>query len=141
MQTVARNDWDAWMDFAVYSYNLGRHTTVSHSPSELMLGWKLRIPNGILRSTRITEAGDLIEYHRKLLKMMEISDQCVEQAREREQQWRYYDRKALEDQRRARCLTTNRGVLHLVAEDIAQELRKEDPLRAAGDNPATGAAE
>eukprot|EP00644_Phytophthora_capsici_P014959 jgi/Phyca11/131662/e_gw1.109.31.1 len=34
-------DWDAWVDFAVYSYNSGKHSTVALSPNELMMGRKL----------------------------------------------------------------------------------------------------
>ncbi|OWZ16706.1 LOW QUALITY PROTEIN: Retrovirus Polyprotein [Phytophthora megakarya] len=45
IQTEAQNDWDAWVDFALYLYNSGRHTAVSISPNELMLGRKLRTPN------------------------------------------------------------------------------------------------
>ncbi|OWZ05812.1 Enzymatic Polyprotein [Phytophthora megakarya] len=57
MQTEAQNDWDEWVDFALYSYNSGRHTTVSLSPNELMLGRKLRTPN----TSSVTDAQRRLE--------------------------------------------------------------------------------
>eukprot|EP00644_Phytophthora_capsici_P018563 jgi/Phyca11/49690/gw1.73.163.1 len=88
-------DWDNWVDFAVYSYNSGKHSTVALSPNELMMGRKLRTPNELLRATRVTEAGDLTEYHQKLVKALEDGVACANEAREREQQRqaKYYNKR------------------------------------------------
>eukprot|EP00644_Phytophthora_capsici_P014960 jgi/Phyca11/131659/e_gw1.109.20.1 len=59
------------------------------------MGRKLRTPNELLRSTHVTEAGDLTEYHRKLLKALKDGMACAEKAREHEQkrQAKYYNRR------------------------------------------------
>ncbi|KAE8985900.1 hypothetical protein PR003_g23910 [Phytophthora rubi] len=95
MQDERQTDWNLWVKFAVYSYNSARHSTVALSPNELMMGRRLRAPNELLRRSEVTEAGELPAYHTDLLKAMERSQQCVEQARRREQerQARYYNRK------------------------------------------------
>ncbi|ETP46517.1 hypothetical protein F442_07248, partial [Phytophthora nicotianae P10297] len=53
-----QNDWDNWVDFAVYAYNSGKHSTVALSPNELMMGRRLRPPNELLRRTSVMEAAD-----------------------------------------------------------------------------------
>ncbi|KAE9338657.1 hypothetical protein PR003_g11392 [Phytophthora rubi] len=95
MQDERQTDWNLWVKFAVYSYNSARHSTVALSPIELMMGRRLRAPNELLRRSVVTEAGELPAYHTDLLKAMERSHKCAEQARRREQerQARYYDRK------------------------------------------------
>ncbi|GMF56253.1 unnamed protein product [Phytophthora fragariaefolia] len=60
-------DWDVWLDFDVYAYNSGQNTTVKLSPSELMMGRRLRTPNELLRATNVTEAGEMSSYHQRLL--------------------------------------------------------------------------
>ncbi|OWZ03810.1 LOW QUALITY PROTEIN: hypothetical protein PHMEG_00024395 [Phytophthora megakarya] len=60
--------------FAVYAYNSGRHSTVALSPNELMMGRKLRAPNDLLRSTSVTEAGELKQYHDKLLNVLNVHE-------------------------------------------------------------------
>jgi hypothetical protein len=91
-----QHDWAVWVDFAVYAYNSGRHTTVALSPNDLMLGRKLRAPNELLRRAGVKEAGEMTQYHRQLLAAMKHSHECAERARRREQQQqaRYYDRRA-----------------------------------------------
>ncbi|KAE9166453.1 hypothetical protein PF004_g29154 [Phytophthora fragariae] len=37
MHEDAQRDWDVWVDFAVYAYNSGQHSTVKLSPNELMM--------------------------------------------------------------------------------------------------------
>ncbi|GMF59903.1 unnamed protein product [Phytophthora fragariaefolia] len=95
MHKDGQNDWDAWIDFAVYAYNSGKHSTVALSPNELMLGRRLRPPNELLRKAQVKEAGELTIYHQRLLAAMKNSHECAERAREREQegQARYYNRK------------------------------------------------
>lgn len=95
MNMDEQRDWDAWIDFAVYAYNSGRHSTVLLSPNELMMGRKLRAPNELLRQTSVAEAGEMTAYHRRLLRAMKAAHACAEQARVREQkrQAKYYDRK------------------------------------------------
>lgn len=96
MQDESQRDWDVWVDFAVYAYNSGRHSTVLLSPNELMMGRKLRMPNELLRSAAVSEAGDLTAYHQRLIAAMKASHECAERARvkEQERQARYYNRKA-----------------------------------------------
>lgn len=96
MHSEDQNDWDTWLDFAVYAYNSGKHSTVALSPNELMMGRRLRAPNELLRCANVTEAGKLSEYHARLLSAMKISHECAEQARQKEQarQARYYNRRA-----------------------------------------------
>ncbi|KAG2905792.1 hypothetical protein PC116_g18973 [Phytophthora cactorum] len=62
MSEEKQTDWNTWVDFAVYAYNSGRHSTVA---LELMVGRKLRPPNELLRRTSVTKAGELIAYHEK----------------------------------------------------------------------------
>ncbi|GMF23303.1 unnamed protein product [Phytophthora fragariaefolia] len=95
MQQEAQDDWSTWVDFAVYAYNSGRHSTVNLSPNELMMGRRLRAPNELLRTMNVREAGELTTYHRRLLTAMKASHEVAEQARRREQQRqaRYYNRK------------------------------------------------
>ncbi|KAE9301653.1 hypothetical protein PF008_g22691 [Phytophthora fragariae] len=96
MQDESQRDWDVWVDFAVYAYNSGRHSTVLLSPNELMMGRKLRMPNELLRSAAVSEAGDLTAYHQRLMAAMKASHECAERARvkEQERQARYYNLKA-----------------------------------------------
>ncbi|KAE8886304.1 hypothetical protein PF002_g17887 [Phytophthora fragariae] len=95
-------DWDVWVDFAIYAYNSGQHSTVLLSPNELMMGRRLRNPNDLQRSANVTEAGALTNYHRRLIAAMKSSSACAEAARRREQerQKRYYDRKVRNRRRR-----------------------------------------
>eukprot|EP00644_Phytophthora_capsici_P010828 jgi/Phyca11/104618/e_gw1.9.585.1 len=90
-----QRDWDRWVPFAVYAYNSGRHSTVALIPNELMMGRRLRSPNELLRVTSQRDAGELNEYHRRLLQTMKESHASAECAREREQarQASYYERK------------------------------------------------
>ncbi|GMF43975.1 unnamed protein product [Phytophthora fragariaefolia] len=81
-----QRDWGVWVKFAVYSYISGQHSTVLLSPNELMMGRKLRSPNGLLRSANVTEAGPLTDYHRRLVASLKNSHACAEVARRREQQ-------------------------------------------------------
>ncbi|KAE8888166.1 hypothetical protein PF005_g23800 [Phytophthora fragariae] len=95
MSDERQRDWDVWVDFAVYAYNPGQHSTVLLSPNELMMGRRLRNPNDLLRSANVTEAGALTNYHRRLIAAMKSSSACAKTAHRREQEWqkRYYDRK------------------------------------------------
>ncbi|KAE9293692.1 hypothetical protein PF008_g24732 [Phytophthora fragariae] len=95
MHDDKQDDWEMWVAFAVFAYNSGRHTTVALSPNELMIGRKLRSPNDLLRSTGVTEAGELTQYHKNLLQTMKCSQECAEHARLREQnrQAKYYNRR------------------------------------------------
>lgn len=67
MNDEKQRDWDVWIDFAVYAYNSGQHSTVMLSPNELRMGRRLRNPNDLLRTASVTEAGPLTEYHERLL--------------------------------------------------------------------------
>ncbi|KAE8964252.1 hypothetical protein PR002_g29031 [Phytophthora rubi] len=95
MHEDAQRDWGVWVDFAAYAYNSGQHSTVKLSPNELMMGRALRSPNELLRSTGVSEAGELTAYHRQLLAAMKSSRTCAELARtsEQERQAKYYNRK------------------------------------------------
>ncbi|POM58811.1 hypothetical protein PHPALM_36496 [Phytophthora palmivora] len=83
--------WDVWLDFAIYAYNLGQHTTVGLSPNELVMGRRLRSPNKLLRATIVTAAGEMSIYHRRLLEAHEIAERA--RVREQEYQVKYYNRK------------------------------------------------
>jgi hypothetical protein len=48
-----------WVDFALYAYNSGHHSTVLLSPNDLMRGRRLRAPNELLRQASVSEAGQL----------------------------------------------------------------------------------
>ncbi|KAE9052487.1 hypothetical protein PR001_g467 [Phytophthora rubi] len=95
MHDEKQHDWNVWVDFAVYAYNAGRHSTVALTPNELMMGRRLRSPNELLQATSSTEAGELNKYHKRLLRAMESSRLCAEAAREKEQrrQAKYYNTK------------------------------------------------
>ncbi|KAE8910369.1 hypothetical protein PF002_g27313 [Phytophthora fragariae] len=90
-----QRDWDVWLDFAVYAYNSGQHTTVKLSPNELMMGRQLKSPNDLLRETSVAEADEMTSYHRRLLQAMRSSHEIAERARAREQarQAKYYNRR------------------------------------------------
>jgi hypothetical protein len=94
MAEEGQHDWELWVKFAVYAYNSARHSTVLLTPNELMVGRKLRAPGELLRQMAVTEAGDLKDYHDKLLKAMATSRECVERARvwEQTRQAKYYNR-------------------------------------------------
>ncbi|OWZ11121.1 hypothetical protein PHMEG_00015912 [Phytophthora megakarya] len=79
-----QDDWEAWVAFAVYAYNSARHSTVSVSTNEPMMERKLRAPNN---QVNVAEAGDLIEYHARLVNSMTRSYECAER------QAKYYDRR------------------------------------------------
>ncbi|KAG3085064.1 hypothetical protein PI125_g19351 [Phytophthora idaei] len=95
MNNDEQRDWDLWVDFAVYAYNSGQHTTVKLSPNELMMGRRLRSPNELLRTENVSEVGDVTEYHRKLITTMKHSLKCAERVREQDQQSqaKYYSRR------------------------------------------------
>ncbi|KAE9313165.1 hypothetical protein PR003_g19573 [Phytophthora rubi] len=95
MSSNTQDDWNRYVKFAVYAYNSARHSTVALTPNELMMGRRLRAPNELLRRTEVTEAGELVQYHKRLLVAMERSRACAEEARIKEQsrQARYYNRK------------------------------------------------
>jgi hypothetical protein len=95
MSNNAQNDWNLWVKFAVYAHDSAWHSTVALTPNELMMGRRLRPPNELLRRTEVTEAGELMQYHERLLLAMERSHECAEAAREKEQarQARYYNRR------------------------------------------------
>ncbi|OWZ09842.1 LOW QUALITY PROTEIN: hypothetical protein PHMEG_00017395 [Phytophthora megakarya] len=95
MQREEQHDWETFVDFAVYAYNSASHSTVALSPNELMMGRRLRQPKELLRATNVTEAGDLTEYHLRLVQSLKLSHECAEIARRKEhrRQARYYDRK------------------------------------------------
>jgi len=84
-----------WIDFALYAYNSGQHSTVLLSPNELMMGRRLRAPNELLRQVSVAEAGEFTSYHRRLLAVMNAAYECAERAQAQEQarQARYYDRR------------------------------------------------
>lgn len=95
MNTEGQHDWDKWVDFAVYAYNSGQHSTVGLSPNELMMGRRLREPNELLRAASVSEAGALTAHHQRLLVALQHAHTCAERARELEQQRqaRYYNRR------------------------------------------------
>ncbi|OWZ05062.1 hypothetical protein PHMEG_00022924 [Phytophthora megakarya] len=81
MSDEKQRDWDTWVDYAVYSYNSGRHSTVLLSPNELMMERRLRAPNVLLRATSVTEAGGLVQQHQKLLTTLKEAHKFAERAR------------------------------------------------------------
>ncbi|KAE9334150.1 hypothetical protein PR003_g13666 [Phytophthora rubi] len=89
--------WDVWVDFALYAYNSGQHSTVLLPPNELTMGRRLRNRNDLLRSANVSEAGPLTDYHPCLIAAMWSSYACAEASRKREQerQKRYYDRQSV----------------------------------------------
>ncbi|KAE9050220.1 hypothetical protein PR001_g2601 [Phytophthora rubi] len=95
MANEQQNDWNLWVKFAVYAYNSANHSTVALTPNELMMGRRLRAPNELLRSTQTSEAGDLPNYHARLVAAMVASHEHAEAARakEQERQARYYNRR------------------------------------------------
>lgn len=89
-----QDDWDEWVDCALYAYNSARHTTTHYSPNELMMGRRLRAPNELLRRERVEGVGLIQDYHDRLLASMAASLAAAKRAMEREQaaQARYYNR-------------------------------------------------
>ncbi|POM74010.1 Cyclic AMP-dependent protein kinase-like protein regulatory subunit [Phytophthora palmivora] len=71
-------DRDDLIDWAMYAYNSGWHSTVQLSPNELVMGRRLRTPNEQLRRTSFTEVPNLSAYHRQLLAEMKSSPECAE---------------------------------------------------------------
>ncbi|OWZ14650.1 hypothetical protein PHMEG_00011835 [Phytophthora megakarya] len=59
--------WDMWVDFAVYTYNSGRRSTVLLSRTGSRFGRKLKAPNDLVRHGSVTESGELMVYHDKSL--------------------------------------------------------------------------
>ncbi|KAE9306210.1 hypothetical protein PF008_g21528 [Phytophthora fragariae] len=70
-----------------------------------MMGRRLRPPNELLRRTAVTEAGELMPYHERLLFAMERSHACAEAARvkEQERQAHYYNRRVRQKRTFAVC--------------------------------------
>jgi len=89
-----QDNWDEWVDCAVYAYNSARHSTTNMSPNELMLGRRLRAPNELLRRDRVTNVGAIPEYHERLLRSMAAALRAAKEATTRSQrsQAKYYDR-------------------------------------------------
>ncbi|GMF80467.1 unnamed protein product [Phytophthora fragariaefolia] len=96
MAGETQDDWSEWVQCAVYAYNSAKHPTVALTPNELMMGRLLRLPNELMRQTAVTEAGDLLPYHQRLVAALERGHECAERARVKEQarQARYYNRQA-----------------------------------------------
>jgi hypothetical protein len=88
------DDWDDWIDSALYAYNSAAHSTTHFSPNELMLGRRLRSPNELLRRDRLTEVENVSDYHERLVTSMERARAAAREAMAREQiaQARYYNR-------------------------------------------------
>ncbi|GMF57621.1 unnamed protein product [Phytophthora fragariaefolia] len=85
-----------WVQCAVYAYNSAQHSTVGLTPNELMMGRRLRPPNELLRRTAVTEAGELVQTHARLVAPLEKAHEYAERARQKEKQRqaKYYDRNA-----------------------------------------------
>ncbi|OWZ21948.1 LOW QUALITY PROTEIN: hypothetical protein PHMEG_0003403 [Phytophthora megakarya] len=58
---------------------------VALSPNELMMGRKLKASNDVLRSTSVTDAGELNQYYYKPLSLMTEVYDCAERTLDREQ--------------------------------------------------------
>ncbi|GMF39920.1 unnamed protein product [Phytophthora fragariaefolia] len=84
MNDELQRDWDVWVDFAVYAYNSGQHSTVMLSPNYLMMGRWLKSTNYLLRRASVAEVGKRTSYRRRLLAAMTSSRECAEAARKRE---------------------------------------------------------
>ncbi|KAE9061632.1 hypothetical protein PF006_g31346 [Phytophthora fragariae] len=91
----AQNDWDRWLPCAVYAYNGARHSATGFSPNELMMGRRLRTPNELLRTAGVTQTGEFVEYHRKLVRQMAQCAAATKTALAKDQPHRekYYNRR------------------------------------------------
>ncbi|OWZ01454.1 LOW QUALITY PROTEIN: hypothetical protein PHMEG_00027152 [Phytophthora megakarya] len=158
MQTEAQNDWDAWVDFALYSYNSGRHTTVSLSP--VMLGRKLRIPNSATDAQRMLENVNSSDSGAIKIEGCEVPGSSESESKLDVQTTKGtggYENFLLEredvDEHSGRNeqfiahvsflahYNEPSKLLDRAAEDIVQELEDEDPRRTTSDVPTTGTVE
>ncbi|OWZ22373.1 hypothetical protein PHMEG_0002931 [Phytophthora megakarya] len=91
----AQGDWGHWLPCTAYAYNGAKQTSTGFSPNELMMGWKLRTPNELLRPSGVSLIGAFAEYHRKLVTRMENANADAKQALAMDQRRRkkYYNRK------------------------------------------------
>jgi len=89
-----QDDWDDWIECAVYAYNSAVHSTTHFTPNELMMGRRLRSPNELLRRDRLTEVDNASDYHERLVTAMERSLRAAREATTRSQltQAYYYNR-------------------------------------------------
>lgn len=93
-----QDDWDQWLPSAAYAYNGARHGTTGFTPNELMMGRRLRSPNELLRTSRVTMVGKWSEYHRQLVKHLERASEVAKLAIRRDQlrRERYYNQRVRE---------------------------------------------
>ncbi|KAE8982744.1 hypothetical protein PR001_g23636 [Phytophthora rubi] len=91
----SQDDWDEWVDCALYAYNSAVHSTTHFTPNELMLGRRLRPPNELLRRDQVTQAGPAQAYYDRLVESMQFAISAASRptAKEQLQRARYYNRK------------------------------------------------
>ena len=45
--TEDQKDWDDWIPYAIYVYNITTHRTTGYTPFELLFGYKARVPSSL----------------------------------------------------------------------------------------------
>ena len=91
---ILRNNWDEWLDLAMFSYNTSVHERTKFTPHELVFGLLARVPSS---DTALQETGDetydsyLRELQEKLVGSTDQARSNLDSSKIRSKS--YYDRK------------------------------------------------
>ena len=77
--SLHRDDWDLWVDLAVYSYNTSRHESAGFSPYELVFGRIARTPLELDLGLPLKDPQTQSEYSEKLRKQLYSLKQTAEE--------------------------------------------------------------
>lgn len=72
-----QNDWDEYIDFAMFSYNTSVHKSTSFTPYELLFGHKAHLPSSITRDPEFSYSYD--DYVKSLQHRLNTSFQLAKQ--------------------------------------------------------------
>lgn len=88
-----QNDWDNWIDFAMFSYNTAVHTSTKFTPHELLFGSKPSLPSSITAQPEFKYSYDdyIDDLTLKLRKSREIAKNNLIDSKIKNKE--YYDRK------------------------------------------------
>lgn len=87
-----QNQWDDYLDYATFCYNITYNTTTGFAPFELIYGYNIKLPNNIIKNdTPIYNYDSYVnEVRTKLKRCHELAHQNI--IKRKESNKKYYDR-------------------------------------------------